>query len=137
MKKIKKRGKKLEEQIKKISALAGMVLLEGMMRLSVYAAEPQFVTGTKNLVADMTKYLLGAVAAVTGALLIKNGYQWNMAGEEEKPKHKKTFGILHHLKLGDKQIQIIMDRYDTVLSTDDKYQSCKNKKPCCQHQIPI
>ncbi len=91
MKKIKKRGKKLEEQIKKISALAGMVLLEGMMRLSVYAAEPQFVTGTKNLVADMTKYLLGAVAAVTGALLIKNGYQWNMAGEEEKPKHKKTF----------------------------------------------
>lgn len=56
-----------------------------------FAAAPKFITGTEKLVADLTKYGLGLVAAVTGALLIKTGYQWNIADVDEKPKHRKGF----------------------------------------------
>lgn len=49
---------------------------------------------------------------------------------------KECSGILHHLVLRHKQIQIIMDRNDTVLSANAKHQQRKKQKTCCDHQIP-
>lgn len=69
----------------------GISILVFLAGIQVFAATPKFVTGTEKLVADLTKYGLGLVAAVTGALLIKTGYQWNIADVDEKPKHKKSF----------------------------------------------
>lgn len=51
----------------------------------------QLVTGTKNLLGDVSAVFTGLVAIVTGALSIKNVVTWQTAADEEKPKHKKTF----------------------------------------------
>lgn len=78
--------KKLKEKIKYLLTSISMFMLMGM---HVFASEPVFVSGTKKLVADATKYGLALVAAVTTILLIISMYQWNIASEEEKPKFKK------------------------------------------------
>lgn len=82
-------------QIQKLCALLqyvwGISILTLLAGSQAFAATPKFVTGTEKLVADLTKYGLGLVAAVTGALLVKTGYQWNIADVDEKPKHKKSF----------------------------------------------
>lgn len=77
---------KIKQKLKYILASAYMFALMGM---NVFAEEPVFISGTKKLVSDLTKYLMGMVAAVTVIYLIITGYQWNMATEEEKPKFKK------------------------------------------------
>lgn len=68
-----------------------------MFSLAVYgmtafaASKPKFVTGTEKLVSDLTTWLTAGAAAVTVVLLIKVGYQWNIADVEEKVKYKKNF----------------------------------------------
>lgn len=51
----------------------------------------QLVTGTKNLLRDVAAVLTGLVALATAAISIKNVVTWQVAADEEKPKHKKTF----------------------------------------------
>lgn len=59
--------------------------------MKALASKPKFITGTEQMVSDLTGWLMGLAAAITGVLLIKTGYQWNIAIEEEKAKHKKNF----------------------------------------------
>lgn len=51
----------------------------------------QLVTGTKNLLRDVAAVLTGLVALLTAAVAIKNVVTWQLAADEEKPKHKKSF----------------------------------------------
>lgn len=74
---------------KKMKYMSAFICLFLMMGSSAFAAEPIFISGTKKLVNDLTKYLMGIVAIVTVLYLIITGYQWYMATEEEKPKFKK------------------------------------------------
>lgn len=92
--------KKLKRILEKTSYLLLTAYFLGVTQMCVYAAEPKFVSGTKNLVTDLTKYALGLVATVTGLILIKTGYQWNMAADEEKPKYKKNFFVTLFVGVG-------------------------------------
>ena len=45
--------------------------------------------------------------------------------------------ILHHLVLGNKKIQIIVDRNNAVFTAQHKHQPCKEQKPQHKEQIPM
>lgn len=50
----------------------------------------KLVTGSKNLLTDGLKVLIGITALVTTVLFAWRMFQFNQADEEVKPKHKKA-----------------------------------------------
>ena len=49
---------------------------------------------------------------------------------------EKRVIVFHHLKLWDKQIQIVMDSYDTVLSAQEKHCHGSQQEASDHQQIP-
>lgn len=88
MNKIKKTNKKIKRKLQSLMVLMSIFILHAM---PVYAGtDPKLATGTKSLIADATKILTGLVAGATVLFALINGFKWQAAADEEKPKHQKA-----------------------------------------------
>jgi len=79
---------KVKRNFKYLLASIYMFLIMGA---NVFAGEPQIVTGTKKLLEDGAKFLLGVLLSVVVIYLIVTGLRWYAAPEEEKRNWYRKF----------------------------------------------
>ncbi len=95
MRKFKVMGKRIVQ----IATCAFMLVMT--LNIKVLASEkPIFISGTERLVSDLLKYLVGGAALLTGFLLVVQGYKWNLADEQEKPRQQKKFFTILFVGVG-------------------------------------
>ena len=82
---------KIKSLMKKAKVVVMTVWLQMMVPTMVFATEPVIVSGTKNLISDVTGFAMGMVIGITVLTELIIGIMWLIASEEEKPKHKKRF----------------------------------------------
>ncbi len=85
---MKKTMMKVKKKIKYLLASMYMFLVMGV---NVFAAAPNIVTGTKKLLEDGAKLLLGILLSVVVIYLIVTGLRWYAAPEEEKRNWYRKF----------------------------------------------
>lgn len=60
------------------------------MNILATGTKPKIVSGTENLIADATKWIMGGLTAIVVLAILISGVKWFFAEEEERPRHVKS-----------------------------------------------
>lgn len=85
---MKKKMNMVKQKLKYASLVFSIVLMQALPVLAneeKKKGDPQIVSGTKSLIGDALKILIGLTAITTGFIAGVHGFKWYFADETKKP----------------------------------------------------